>query len=244
MYMFNLPAVQVLTASLVAGIVGLSGFLMTPIIVEKMTTVSIEPQQGTAVMGETFTIEVIVDSYSPVNVFKGLLRFDSARLQVSSIDYNTSIADLWAEEPWYSNGDGTISFIGGTTKLGGFKGNGTLLTVTFITKFTGEASINIEDVYILAHDGLGTSLPVSVPIDAVFAISPEQIQSETKLSVNVPGTTVTVLSVVPDTDLNDDGRQTVTDTSIFMTDIVTQNLRSDFNQDRVVNLKDLSILTQ
>jgi hypothetical protein len=196
------------------------------------------------VVGEIFTIEVIIDTHSAVNVFKGLVRFDSERLEVRSINYNTSIADLWAQEPWYSNGDGTISFIGGTTKIGGFNGKGTLVTVTFVTRAIGEAAINIEDMQILAHDGLGTTLPVSVPIDAVFAISTKQLESEMKLSTDVSGPTVTVVAAPPDTDLNDDGNQTIADTSIFMTDIVTQNLRSDFNQDGAVTLKDLSILTQ
>ena len=242
--MANPALAQLLMASVIAGILGVSGFLMTPLIIEKTISVSIEPQHGTAVIGESFTIEVIVDSPTSVNVFKGLIQFDSEKLAVSSIDYNTSIADLWAEEPWYSNGDGTINFIGGTTKSGGFIGDGTLLSVTFTAKASGEASIYLKDMQILAHDGLGTTLPVSIPIDTIFAISTEQLQSETKLDMSVSGPTVTVFPAPPDTDLNDDGKQTIADTSIFMADIVTRNLRSDFNQDGVVNLKDLSILTR
>jgi hypothetical protein len=242
--MFNLPAAQLLIASLVAGILGVSGFLMTPLVVEKVTTVSIEPSQGTVTAGETFTIKIVVDSDTPVNVFKGLLRFDDTKLAVSSIDYNTSIADLWAEEPWYSNGAGTINFTGGTTRTGGFTGNGSLVTVTFTTIATGEAAIYMEEVQILAHNGLGTSVTVTVPIDAIFAISNEQLESETRLETSVPGPTLMVVSALPDIDLNDDGRQTIADTSIFMSDLLKQNLRSDFNQDSAVNLKDLSILTK
>lgn len=242
--MFNLPTAQLMLASIIAGILGVSGFLMTPLVFEKMIDVRIEPPQGTVITGETFTIEIVVDSTIPVNVFKGLLRFDDEKLAVRSIDYNTSIADLWAEEPWYSNGAGTVNFTGGTTKNGGFTGAGSLVTITFITKATGEASIYIEEMQILAHDGLGTSIPVTVPIDAIFAISKEQLELETRLETSVPGPTVTVVSAPPKTDLNDDGKQTLADTSIFMADLVKQNLRSDFNQDGAVNLKDLSILTR
>jgi hypothetical protein len=242
--MFNLPAAQLLIASLVAGILGVSGFLMTPLVVEKVIAVSIEPSQGTVTAGETFTIKIVVDSDTPVNVFKGLLRFDDTKLAVSSIDYNTSIADLWAEEPWYSNGAGTINFTGGTTRTGGFTGTGSLVTVTFTTIATGEAAIYMEEVQILAHDGLGTAIPITFPIDAIFAISKAQLESETRLETSVPGPTLMVVSALPDTDLNDDGRQTIADTSIFMADLIKQNLRSDFNQDGAVNLKDLSILTK
>jgi Cohesin domain len=242
--MFNPAAAQLLMASVIAGILGVSGFLMAPLIIEKIITVSIEPEQGTVVQGEAFTIKIIIDSNTPINVYKGLLRFDDTKLEVTSISYNTSIADLWAEEPWYSNGDGTVNFIGGTTKSGGFTGVGSLVTITFTTKSTGEASIYMEDIQILAHDGLGTTIPITVPIDAVFAISAEQLEAETKLETSIKGPTVTVIPAPPDTDLNDDGKQSLADTSIFMSDLVTQNRRSDFNQDNVVNLKDLSILTQ
>ena len=242
--MFNPAMAQILMASVIAGILGISGFLMAPLIVEKMISVHIEPEQGMVTEGEQFTIKIIVNSNTPINVFKGLLRFDDTKLEVATIDYNTSIADLWAEEPWYSNGDGTVNFIGGTTQSGGFTGEGSLVTITFNAKATGEAAIYMDEMQILAHDGLGTNVPVTVPIDAVFAISSEQLQSETKLATSVPGPTVTVVSGPPDIDLNDDGKQSLADTSIFMSDLVTQNLRSDFNQDKVVNLKDLSILTQ
>ncbi len=242
--MFNLPAAQLLMASIIAGILGVSGFLMTPLVFEKAVSVKIEPEQGTVIAGETFTIKIIVDSGTPVNVFKGLLRFDDEKLEVKSIDYNTSIADLWAEEPWYSNGAGTINFTGGTTRTGGFTGTGSLVTVTFTAKSSGEAAIHMEEMQILAHDGLGTSVPVTVPIDAIFAISKEQLESETRLETSIPGPTLTVIPAPPQTDLNNDGKQSIADTSIFMTDLLKQNLRSDFNQDGRVDLKDLSILTK
>lgn len=242
--MINPAAAQLLMASVIAGIVGISGFLMAPIIIEKTITVRIEPPHGTVVTGDTFTITVIVDASTPVNVFKGLIRFDDKKLAVKSIDYNTSIADLWAEEPWYSNGEGTINFIGGTTKTGGFTGEGSLVVITFNTKAPGEAAIHMEEMQILAHDGLGTNIPVTIPIDAVFAINAEQLQRETKLESPISGPTMMVVSALPDTDLNNDGKQTLADTSIFMADLVTQNLRSDFNEDKAINLKDLSILTQ
>lgn len=242
--MLHVPLAQVLMASVIAGILGISGFLMTPLVVEKLISVSIEPEQGTVIVGEPFTIHVVVDSPTPVNVFKGLVLFDASKLAVQTIDYNTSIANLWAEEPWFSNGDGTVAFTGGTTIPGGFSGEGTLLSITFISKAPGEAAINIEDMQILAHDGLGTIVPLRVPIDAIFAISTTQLEAETKLVTDVTGPTLTVVSAPPDTDLNDDGKQTLADTSIFMADLMTKNLRSDFNQDGSVTIKDLSILTE
>lgn len=240
--MFNVPALPLLTASIIAGLIGISSFLLGPTIIGPAANVRIEPTSGLAVVGETFVIQVVVTASVPVNVFKGLLVFDTERLEVDSIDYNTSIADLWAEEPWYSNGEGTINFIGGTTKSGGFIGEGTLITITFRTKQNGEAHVAMEEMRILQHDGLGTEIGVEKPIDSIFAISTDSLKDETVFETTLNGPTVSVVNETPKTDLNGDGAQTLADTSIFMTDLVTQNNRSDFNEDGTVNLKDLSIL--
>lgn len=242
--MFNIPAVHLLTASIIAGLIGISTFILGPAVIGPAATVRIEPQHGLTVMGDTFTVALIVEANVPVNVFKGLVTFDDEKLEVASIDYNTSIADLWAEEPWYSNGDGTLNFTGGTTRDGGFIGEGSLVTITFHTKATGDAHIALTDMRILRHDGLGSDVTVTKPLDSIFAIESETQKTETVFENSVSGPTVSVIPSVPDTDLNDDGKQTVADVSIFMADYATKNLRSDFNQDAKVDLRDLSIITQ
>ena len=46
----------------------------------------------------------------------------------------------------------------------------------------------------------------------------------------------------PSTDLNGDGRQSISDISIFMINMAGDDPRYDFNLDGAVNTKDLSIL--
>lgn len=242
--MLNLSAVQVLLATIIAGIIGISGFLFGTTIISAPVVVTLEPTGGTRVVGETFVTTLKIKSTAPVNVFKGLLTFDPDKLTVQSIDYNTSIADLWAEEPWYSNGDGTINFTGGTTAHGGFTGEGTLITITFTAENPGEALVKMSDMRVLRHDGFGTEAPISAPIDAIFAVEEKQLAEETLFDAPLEGPRVFVVSEKPDRDLNDDGKQTMADISIFMTDLVSKNLRSDLNGDGTVNLEDLSILTQ
>lgn len=242
--MFNISLGQFLVASIIAGVLGVSGFLMTPLVTDFSTNLKIEPEAGVVVKGETFTISLIVNSNQPVNAFQGLLKFDPEILSVESIDYNTSIANLWAEEPWYSNGAGTINFIGGTTKNGGFTGEGTLLEVTFLTKELGEASITLSEATILKHDGLGSKAPLEGPIDSLFIVSNQNQETTILLHTSLPGPLISILTQLPQTDLSGDGKQTIADVSIFMSHIITQDGRSDFNQDGSVDLKDLSILTK
>lgn len=242
--MFNIPAAHFLTAALIASIFGLSGFMLSPLVVTKNTEVRIEPKTGLVVKGEPFTVSILVNAGEPTNVFKGLLTFDPAVLSVEAITYNTSIADLWAEEPWYSNGNGTIGFIGGSTKEGGFVGEGSLLTITFTTKAVGNTAVAMKEMVILKHDGLGTEVPLFAPIDALFAVSDEVLARETILTTSVPGPQLQIVNNLPDIDLNDDGVQSMADVSIFMVDVLAKNVRSDFNADGAVDLKDLSILTK
>ena len=202
----------------------------------------IEPGSGSTVIGEKIIVDIIVEANQPVNVFKGLVNFDPLRLKVSSIDYNTSIADLWAELPWYSNGEGTLNFIGGTTKRGGYTGEGSLVKVTFETLDTGATEVKLNDVRILKHDGLGSDEVITAPIDAVFEIEPQKLQAETVLEKNTETQALEILPKPINTDLNNDGKKNMVDTSIFMTDFATQNLRSDFNHDGKVTTADLSII--
>lgn len=241
--MFNISISQFLVASIIAGVMGISTFLMTPLATENPTNIKLEPERGVVVKGDIFTISLIVNSRQPVNAFQGLLTFNPEIVSVERIDYNTSIANLWAEEPWYSNGDGTISFIGGTTNSGGFVGEGTLLEVTFITRELGEAAIALSEATILKHDGLGTEVPLTGPIDSLFTVTNQSEQATILLNTSLPGPRISVLPQLPNIDLNNDGRQTIADVSIFMSHLVTQDSRSDFNQDGLIDLKDLSILT-
>lgn len=240
--MIQLPLGRFLIASVVAMILGYSSWQMFPASVTPTTDMRLEPASGTTVVGSTFVVDVVVSSAIPVNVFKGSILFDPQILSIETIDYNTSIADLWAELPWYSNGDGTMNFIGGTTQTGGFTGQGTLVTITFKTKTVGQANISMNEVRILKHDGLGSDAEVGAPIDAIFAVESEQLENETLVQKTAVGPRVVVIPKAPSTDLNGDGKQTILDVSIFMSDMATQNMKSDFNLDGKVNLVDLSIL--
>lgn len=240
--MFPIPVGRLLIASVVAAILGYSSISMLPAQVSPVADMRLEPLNGTTKVGETFTVNVVVSSAVPVNVFKGSIIFDSNVLYIETIDYNTSIADLWAELPWYSNGDGTMNFIGGTTKEGGFTGEGTLVSIKFRAKSIGVAHVSMNEVRILKHDGLGSDAQVKESIDAIFAVEDELLENETIVQKTAIGPTLTVLPQAPSTDLNGDGKQTILDVSIFMSDMATGNMKSDFNLDGKVNLVDLSIL--
>lgn len=240
--MFGIPLEKLLIAGVILSLLGIG---LTPSPQEKSVShITFETSDTTVTLGSTFTIDMVLSSSEPINVFKGTLRFDPNILAVSSIDYNTSLADLWAEEPWYSNGNGTLGFIGGTTRPGGFVGSESILRVTFTGISSGESVLSMEEIRVLRHDGLGTDVMAGKPIDTLFTVSPDV--PHTEIIAQSDKSKEKEVFVVPTkeyTDLNGDGKQTISDTSIFMIHFATQNLRSDFNADGVVDIKDMSIFT-
>jgi hypothetical protein len=236
---------NVLVASVIAAFLGVTSFIMTPLVINSGTKIYLSPNEGLLVSGENFIVTVKVDADIPVNVFSGLIEFNNQTLAVEKIDYNTSIADLWAVEPWYNNGAGTLEFAGGATKSGGFMGSDTLITITFKAIGTGEAKLLLSEARILQHDGLGTDVSlVDNPIDALFTVAPQALEEMT-VAKNEPATSqVRVVDQIPSTDLNNDGQQNFTDMSIFMTYFGQQDKRVDFNVDGKVGLADLSIIMQ
>lgn len=242
--MASAGALRLLITGSTLAIVGVSGWL-TSLVILSQFDMRLEPDQGFVTVGQEFPISVYVVSDEPTNVFSGMVTFDPNTLVVSAIDYNTSIADLWAVLPWYSNGDGTVTFAGGTTKPGGFTGEGALITITFKSLAPGRANLALQDARILRHDGLGTDVDlVDAPIDAIFTVSDAELNEKTVLEKTALGPPVAVLAEEPDTDLNGDGLHSAGDLSIFMLHLSSQNLRSDFNKDGVVSLRDMSIFTQ
>lgn len=238
--MFPVTVTQTLVASAILGLIGLMTFLTH----EELTTLAtmrLEPIQSIVLLDEEFIVNVVVESSQSVNAFQGVIRFDDNLLQVNSIEYNTSIANLWVKEPWYSSGDGTISFAGGTTQPGGFVGTGSLLSVVFTPRSVGTVTVSLEEARLMEHNGFGTDAELAPSIDALFSVQNIEESAQEIGAVSI-SKQVTILDETANLDLNGDGKVTVADISIFMVNIFGSNPRYDFNNDGKVNLADLSIL--
>ncbi|MCA9361365.1 hypothetical protein KC845_02285 [Candidatus Kaiserbacteria bacterium] len=241
-----MPQIQIgrlLTAGVILAFTSLISVFMLTESDDIVADMKLNPTSGTYEINEEFEVLVEVSSKVPVNVFSGDIWYDPKILNVKSINYNTKVADLWAVEPWFENGDGTITFAGGTTKKNGFTGNGTLLNITFESIAEGEGSLQLVNSVILKHDGLGSETKLaSDAIDAIFTIAPEQMAEDIVAKPADNSGHIKTIKQKPSTDLNNDGKTTVVDVSIFMIHLSSQNKLSDFNQDNKVNTKDLSII--
>lgn len=111
------------------------------------------------VVGENVRASLRIATKLPINAVGGTIVFPKEFLAVDTFSRESSIIDLWAEEPAFSNETGTLHFSGGIipkdTKDGDY---GTVIVTSFRTLKAGKATINIKDGQLLAANGEGTNI--------------------------------------------------------------------------------------
>ncbi len=119
-------------------------------------TMSISPDSGTYAAGKTFTVNIMVDSADGFNTGNATLNFDPTMLSATGVSKGSSAFSLWAVEPSFDNGKGTVNFEGGNTSP--LSGKKTILAVSFKALKEGKADLTFSAGSVLAADGKGTDI--------------------------------------------------------------------------------------
>ena len=110
-------------------------------------------------MGDTVSVSVMVSTSGQViNAVSGVLSFPKDLLEVSSVSATGSIINFWANDPKFSNSEGTVNFEGVIMSPGYSGNNGRVLKINFKIKTTGQADLQFGTASILANDGNGTDI--------------------------------------------------------------------------------------
>ena len=144
------------------------------------------PSSGSVIAGQNFSIVIRVNTGGvAINAAEGSVVFDSAKIQITSISKSGSIFTIWAEEPKFSNAEGTMEFAGGVPNPGYSGSSGTVLTINFKAKaatiIKGYTDIVMISGAILANDGEGTNILASLG-KATYFIGPAGIPIVTPLA--------------------------------------------------------------
>jgi hypothetical protein len=230
-YFFSIPT------ALAALVMAASTFAASVILTSQPSAaIYVTPSTTSVEVGDMVTILVLVKSNVPVNAFTSELIFDTARFEVKDISYNTSIADLWVEEPWYNRASNSIYFAGGTTKKDGFTGTGELMQVTLQAKAVGDTQLNLRNTRVLAHDGLGIDVPLTKPLDTFFTIDTTPFATPLQ---EIKTESIVVISERPTLDVNGDGTLSFKDIGVLLSSIGSDDARYDFNGDGSVSWSDI-----
>lgn len=121
-------------------------------------TLSIAPGTGVYKTGQTFTVNLLVNTGGvPVNAADGTISYNPRELSAVAVSHSNSIFNLWTAEPAFSNAAGTVSFSGGVPT--GYTGaSGVVMSVTFRSLTSGTARVSISQGSVLAADGRGTNV--------------------------------------------------------------------------------------
>lgn len=160
------------------------------------------PQNIEVKTGDTFTVDLRVNSADEgFNAAEATIQFPKDIVTVKSIDYSpaSSVFNFWLDGPSFSNANGNLNFVGGTTN-GVVGASIQIFRITFVANKTGDATIAISDAAITASDGSGTNILTSVSASSI------SVKAGTTTSVtpptgttNPPTTTSTPPSVTPTT---------------------------------------------
>jgi hypothetical protein len=140
----------------------------------------LSPGSRSFIIEDTFSVEVKVDTAgAPVNAAQATIYFPLDKLEVLNISKESSIFNLWSEEPEFSNSSGKISFSGGTPHPG-FLGTGNIITINFKSKKEGMANLALGEGQVLADDGKGTNILVFLK-EAKYFIQEARVLPEAEL---------------------------------------------------------------
>lgn len=191
--------------------------------------ISITTNPSTVIRDETFYIDVKAYAHTPVNAIDITLAYPGEQLRVENIDTGTSVITFWAVEPYAK--DGKIYLRGGLLQKG-FLGEHTIARIRAKATQPGLAYVSVDDVAMIAGDGLGTSVRVD-----------KTDGNETKILVNTEnGALKSTVSVAIVTDLDGNGDVDLSDISAFMGAWLTRGKVYDFNNDGRMTFRDFSIL--
>jgi uncharacterized membrane protein len=150
---------------------------------------SMVPATGVYSAGDFFTVNIRANTDgADINAAEGVLQFSNTDLQVIRVSNAGSIFNLWVTEPEFSNGAGTITFGGGTTK--GYKGSsGQIFSVTFKALTSGSHKVRFSSGAMTAADGRGTNI-ISGLNGGTYTVTAKEAQPVPEIVVpaNTPGT--------------------------------------------------------
>ena len=147
--------------------------------------ISFSPSSGSFPLGTNFSIKVMVDpGADSVNASDGTLSFDKSVLSVVSVTKEGSVFSLWTADPSFSNGEGTVTYSGGSPA--GTSKAGNLITITFKPLKIGSAKVSVTKATVLAADGKGTDV-FKTGNDATLTITDAPAAADDNSNVDATG---------------------------------------------------------
>ncbi len=104
-------------------------------------------------IGEAFEAKIVFDTKETINAIEGEVVIPDI-FEIKNINYGNSIINFWVEAPKQNNqNERLISFSG--IIPGGFYGQGEIVSIFLVSKESGQAKINLNNVKVLLNSESG-----------------------------------------------------------------------------------------
>ncbi len=177
-------------------------------------------------VGKNITIDIIANADTPINVISATVNIPTDFVSIEEISRENSIIDLWSKEPVIKD-NSKIYFSGGIISHEGFTGKGKVLSIILKPKKEGVATLTFDENKMLAHDGTGREVgcknnPLSLTIRKENTPSPD-VNGDKKVNIFDFGIVSARLFMTYERsyDLNLDGKITITDIAILISNMRT-----------------------
>ncbi len=209
--------------------VGLVG--AATVLTQNTSYLVLNPSKNAIQEGDRFSIDVFVFAHQPVNAIDISIAYPPSQATITGIDAGASVITLWTEEPYFENN--TVYLRGGTFRKG-FQGQHFIARINAEAKQSGIASIEAENIRLLAGDGSGSEV----------AVTSQQGQSSVQIQIanengEVAGS-VNIIKII--SDIDGDGKVDLRDVSIFMSAWRNKDIIYDFNGDGRMTFRDFGII--
>jgi len=156
-----------------AGLLGLVLVFAFPFVV-RAATVYFSPSSGSYAVGQQFSVKVLVSSTDELmNAAGAQIAVSNGASQITSLSRSSSIVDFWPQEPSFTSRGVQLEGV----VLDGYQGSaGELITLVFRARTVGRTNLSFTSGEVLAHDGLGTTIPSSFGTAAftIIAAAPRE----------------------------------------------------------------------
>jgi hypothetical protein len=194
-----------------------------------------------ACLGCESEVTVKIESNSPINAAEATIKYDASKLKFVSANTEKSVFDLWVKHSEEREENGEIRFGGGTTRQGGFLGDGIVMILRFKTTAPGIAEITLENPQVLAHDGKGTNIFKDGKNTAIF-VQESTAENNRPKDNSIIQTDISPSNEEINPDVSGDGKVNFIDSYLISISIFKDyDPKYDINKDGKVNILDLAV---
>lgn len=182
--------------------------------------------------GERVAVDIYAYAHTPVNAIDITIAYPEDAFEVTSVDRGESVLTIWTEDPIIEADQ--VILRGGTFKRG-FVNEHKIATIEFTALETGQQTVRAAEVLLLAGDGQGSSVQTAESMEkavGLYVFDENTDPDEMQVSATV--------EVV--TDIDGDGKVSLSDISAFMAAWSSRSKIYDFNGDRRMTFHDFSII--